>query len=119
MSSQSTTSNTKKSDLTSRWEMNEDIVISGISGRFAESDNIDELAKNLFDNVDMITEDDRRWPLGEYQITMSTHLNCRQLIAFSILLKQVFMACQQDLVKSRILVNLMLNFSVSTVNKPT
>lgn len=48
------------------WEMTEDIVISGISGRFAESDNIDELAKNLFDNVDMITEDDRRWPLGWY-----------------------------------------------------
>lgn len=48
------------------WEMTEDIVISGISGRFAESDNIDELAKNLFDNVDMITEDDRRWPLGLY-----------------------------------------------------
>lgn len=50
---------------TPEWEMTEDIVISGVSGRFAESDNIDELAKNLFDNVDMITEDDRRWPLGE------------------------------------------------------
>lgn len=53
-------------DPSPKWEMNEDIVISGISGRFAESDNIDELAKNLFDNVDMITEDDRRWPLGKF-----------------------------------------------------
>ena len=44
----------------------EDIVISGISGRFTESDNLDELAKNLFDNVDMITEDERRWPKGLY-----------------------------------------------------
>ncbi|RWS04982.1 fatty acid synthase-like protein [Dinothrombium tinctorium] len=48
------------------WEMNEDIVVSGISGRFPESDNIDELSKNLFENVDMITEDDRRWPIGLY-----------------------------------------------------
>lgn len=47
------------------WDMNEDIVISGISGRFPESDNMDEYAKNLFDNVDMVTEDDRRWPTGE------------------------------------------------------
>ena len=42
----------------------EDIVISGIGGRFPMSDNYDEFAKNLFDNVDMITEDDNceRWP---------------------------------------------------------
>lgn len=44
--------------------MNEDIVISGISGRYPESDNMDELAKNLLENVDMITEDERRWPIG-------------------------------------------------------
>ena len=48
------------------WEMNEDIVISGVAGRFPESDNIDELRDNLFKNVDMITEDERRWPLGLY-----------------------------------------------------
>lgn len=48
------------------WEMNEDIVISGISGRFPEADNIDELAKNLLENVDMITEDERRWPIGKH-----------------------------------------------------
>jgi len=48
------------------WQNSEEIVISGISGRFPESDNLDELAKNLFDNVDMITEDDRRWPRGLY-----------------------------------------------------
>ena len=48
------------------WDMNEDIVISGISGRFPESDNMDELAENLLNNIDMITEDDRRWPIGLY-----------------------------------------------------
>ena len=42
-----------------------EIVISGISGRFPESNTIDEFAENLFNNVDMITEDDRRWPTGK------------------------------------------------------
>ena len=44
-------------------KQNEDIVISGIGGRFPMSNNTDEFAKNLFDNIDMITEDDNeeRW----------------------------------------------------------
>ena len=49
-----------------QWEMKEDIVISGVAGRFPESDNIDELRDNLYSNVDLITEDERRWPLGLY-----------------------------------------------------
>lgn len=42
----------------------EDIIMSGIGGRFPMSDNCDQFAKNLYDNVDMITEDDNneRWP---------------------------------------------------------
>ena len=44
--------------------MSEDIVITGISGRFPESDSIDEFANNLYNRVDMITEDNRRWPTG-------------------------------------------------------
>ena len=45
-------------------KQNEDIVISGVGGRFPMSNNIDEFAKNLFDNIDMITEDENneRWP---------------------------------------------------------
>lgn len=45
-------------------KQNEDIVISGIGCRFPMSNNTDEFAKNLFDNIDMITEDDNeeRWP---------------------------------------------------------
>jgi fatty acid synthase len=42
----------------------EDIVISGISGRYPESDSVDEFAQNLYNKVDMITQDDRRWPTG-------------------------------------------------------
>jgi fatty acid synthase len=42
----------------------DEIVISGISGRFPESENFDEFAKNLFANKDLIKEDERRWPKG-------------------------------------------------------
>ncbi|KAI1292319.1 Fatty acid synthase [Halotydeus destructor] len=48
------------------WDTMDEIVISGVSGRFPESDNIDELSDNLFNHVDMVTEDDRRWPKGLY-----------------------------------------------------
>lgn len=46
------------------FRLQEDVVISGIGGRYPESDNIDELAQNLYEHVDMITEDDRRWTPG-------------------------------------------------------
>ncbi len=43
----------------------EEVVISGLSGRFPESDNVDEFAQNLYNKVDMIVDDDRRWPTGQ------------------------------------------------------
>lgn len=43
----------------------EEIVIAGISGRLPESDNLQEFWENLFNGVDMVTEDDRRWKPGE------------------------------------------------------
>ncbi|KAI2797161.1 hypothetical protein BLOT_011139 [Blomia tropicalis] len=46
------------------WPIDDDIVISGISGRFPESDSMDELESNLMNHVDMVTCDDRRWPVG-------------------------------------------------------
>ncbi|CAG2167697.1 unnamed protein product [Oppiella nova] len=39
-----------------------DVVISGMSGRFPLSDTTDEFARNLFDGIDMVTADDSRWP---------------------------------------------------------
>ncbi|XP_039306405.1 fatty acid synthase-like [Solenopsis invicta] len=41
-----------------------DIVITGISGRLPESANIDEFKKNLMSEIDMVTDDERRWPRG-------------------------------------------------------
>ncbi|GBN00571.1 Fatty acid synthase [Araneus ventricosus] len=46
--------------------MESEIVISGMSGRFPESDNIAEFSQNLFNKVDLLTEDNRRWEPGLY-----------------------------------------------------
>ena len=39
-----------------------DIVISGMSGRFPQSRNVEEFSKNLYSGVDMVTESEDRWP---------------------------------------------------------
>jgi len=44
----------------------DDIVITGIAGSFPESENVYQFQYNLFNKVDMVTEDDRRWKLGEF-----------------------------------------------------
>jgi hypothetical protein len=54
----------KKFDISTIVKEGEEIVISGIGGRFPESDTVDEFANNLYNNVDMIVDDDRRWPKG-------------------------------------------------------
>ncbi len=55
----------KQIDISSLLKKNEDIVISGLGGRFPESDTVDEFAQNLYNKVDMIVDDDRRWPTGQ------------------------------------------------------
>ncbi|XP_041987847.1 fatty acid synthase [Aricia agestis] len=42
----------------------DDIVVTGLSGRLPQSDNIDEFAEQLFAGVDLVTADDRRWTPG-------------------------------------------------------
>ncbi|XP_059050659.1 fatty acid synthase-like [Achroia grisella] len=42
----------------------EDVVMTGLSGRLPESDTIEEFAQQLFDGVDLVTADDRRWTPG-------------------------------------------------------
>ncbi|XP_025018649.1 fatty acid synthase, partial [Tetranychus urticae] len=42
----------------------ENTVISGISGRYPESDSIEEFWTKLLKGVELYTADDRRWPLG-------------------------------------------------------
>lgn len=42
----------------------QDVVITGISCRLPESDNMTEYRDNLMNGVDMVTDDDRRWKPG-------------------------------------------------------
>ncbi|GAB0091808.1 Fatty acid synthase [Sergentomyia squamirostris] len=44
----------------------DEIVITGFSGRLPESSNIKEFSDNLFNGVDMVNEDPRRWPKNVY-----------------------------------------------------
>ena len=46
------------------YAMDNDIVISGFSGRLPESENIEEFKQQLFDGIDLVTDDERRWPRG-------------------------------------------------------
>ncbi|XP_024885303.1 fatty acid synthase [Temnothorax curvispinosus] len=66
----STAKSTKKSYKAP--EPGEEIVISGIAGRFPESKNVEELKNNLLNKVDMITDDDRRWKLDHPDIPQRT-----------------------------------------------
>jgi hypothetical protein len=66
----------KQIDISSLLKKNEDIVISGMGGRFPESDTVDEFANNLYNNVDMIVDDDRRWPKGnKFQFNLTLRLD--------------------------------------------
>lgn len=61
----------------------EDIVISGIAGRFPESDNIKHLQENLFDKIDLGTDDERRWLHSNiYLILPVIYINKRLFFVF-------------------------------------
>ncbi|RWS02243.1 fatty acid synthase-like protein, partial [Dinothrombium tinctorium] len=42
---------------------NDDIVITGISGRFPNADNIEEFWNQLVSGTELSTCDDSRWPV--------------------------------------------------------
>ncbi|XP_014486023.1 PREDICTED: fatty acid synthase-like, partial [Dinoponera quadriceps] len=42
-------------------EPGDEIVISGIAGRFPDTDNMKQLQENLFNKVDLGSDDCRRW----------------------------------------------------------
>lgn len=46
------------------YTMENDIVISGFSGRLPESSTIEEFKDQLFEGIDLVTDDERRWPRG-------------------------------------------------------
>lgn len=44
----------------------EEVVISGIAGRYPDSLNVKHFQENLFNKVDLVTEDNCRYDLGKY-----------------------------------------------------
>jgi len=42
-----------------------EVVITGISGRYPESDSVEEFKQNLFAGIDLVSEDSRRWTPGK------------------------------------------------------
>ena len=43
-----------------------EVVISGLSGRYPESDSVTEFKDNLLNKVNMVTVDNRRWDPGKF-----------------------------------------------------
>ncbi|XP_061706492.1 fatty acid synthase-like [Cydia pomonella] len=52
--------------MSSNVNTEDDVILSGLSGRLPESDSIEEFARQLFAGVDLVTADDRRWTPGWY-----------------------------------------------------
>lgn len=49
-------------------QIRDDICITGFSGRLPESSSIEEFKRNLMEGIDMVNDDDRRWPRGLYDL---------------------------------------------------
>lgn len=49
-------------------ELSDKVVISGFSGRLPESSTIQEFEDNLFNGIDMVNDEPRRWPNGLYNL---------------------------------------------------
>ncbi|XP_071447989.1 fatty acid synthase-like [Hetaerina americana] len=49
-----------------------EVVVSGMAGKFPESEDLCQLRDQLFDKVDLVTDDDRRWKLDHPEIPQRT-----------------------------------------------
>lgn len=45
-----------------------EIVISGIAGRFPDSNNMNQLQENLLNKVNLLRADNCRWKIGNYNL---------------------------------------------------
>ena len=59
-----------------KWRVQEDVVVSGMSGRFPKSANIQEFAENLFKRIDMTSHAIDRFPAGElsHRLIITTYI---------------------------------------------
>ncbi|OXU23005.1 hypothetical protein TSAR_015483 [Trichomalopsis sarcophagae] len=63
---------TRKIKKLQRVAPEEEIVISGIAGRFPDSNDMKHFQENLMNKVDLVTDDDRRWKLDHPEIPQNT-----------------------------------------------
>lgn len=54
------------------WNLDDEIVITGFSGRLPQSQNIDEFRQQLFEGIDLITDAETRWPAGLHGLPKRT-----------------------------------------------
>uniref|UniRef100_T1H7Z0 Carrier domain-containing protein n=1 Tax=Rhodnius prolixus TaxID=13249 RepID=T1H7Z0_RHOPR len=52
--------------------LEDEVVISGLAGVYPDSDNVTDFANKLFNKVDLISDDDRRWKLDHPEIPQRT-----------------------------------------------
>ncbi|NP_001037478.1 p270 [Bombyx mori] len=50
----------------------DEVYVTGVSGYFPDSDSVKHLQENLFNKVDLISSDDRRWKLAHPEIPQRT-----------------------------------------------
>ncbi|XP_018360981.1 PREDICTED: fatty acid synthase-like [Trachymyrmex cornetzi] len=64
-------------------DSSEEIVISGIAGRFPYSDNMNQLRENLFNKIDLVRADHNRWEIDheEFPRRMGTVNNIEKFDA--------------------------------------
>lgn len=65
------------------------VVVSGMSGRLPDSDNLSEFWEHLINKDNLVTSDDRRWEPGTLILVHAVQ-NCRQTVAFEITLHGPF-----------------------------
>nr|XP_026498402.1 fatty acid synthase-like [Vanessa tameamea] len=70
----------------------DEVLITGISGYFPDSDSVKHLQENLFNKVDLISGDSRRWKLAHPEIPPRTgkinHVNKFDASFFGVHFKQ-------------------------------
>jgi len=52
-------------EFSPKYYQDDDIVISGISGRFPNCETFDQFKEKLFDGTDILAKEQSRWPDGK------------------------------------------------------
>ncbi|RWS08133.1 fatty acid synthase-like protein [Dinothrombium tinctorium] len=67
----------------------DEIVVSGIAGRFPEADDIEELWSKLMNGIELSSTDDRRWPLGTFLLKALSSEETNESLGYEIKMVEV------------------------------